>query len=480
MSRSRVKTNVLNSGFTDPDIFYKNRQYLKQIEAKGNGQFSLPKNYFYDFIIKYIEAYKNLSKSDIPIEIRRENVQKSREQISAIDKIHANNVLLNEMPILSILLHGTFMNSKDFRLNWNKDGTKQKSKWLDSTELKVDVIYISNPVLGDITYFMTSVEKEEYDKIILNLKYTSFLNKTLQKKQIDSVGQRLRDFHTNLFEERIKGYEKEKEDIEKKEKQVESYSKMEKKLLAAGAKIPADMEEFNNKRKEEIEISKKKFEPYEKSIPDYKRFIDNKRNKFQVYYFKKGFKINKLLVQDTLPFPQGIFDVDNNEFFFEYRIDEYTKKGDTFRSGNIVYVSMDKFINYYYDYCLDIKPKTIIVIDNSCGGFEDNHQLPNKETANKMRKKYTNTQSREKRSFNRSKLSLDKKHKSLSLNKTVKYFSFKRSNPLTNEEITNIQQSERQKQKEIKNELDIQAELNKVKVRSKSHESKKSHQKSHE
>jgi hypothetical protein len=69
-------------------------------------------------------------------------------------------------------------------------------------------------------------------------------------------------------------------------------------LLAAGMQIPDFMIEHNNKRKKDIEHYYKYIEQHTKSIIDYKRFIVNKRNHFQVYYFKKGFKINKLLVPD--------------------------------------------------------------------------------------------------------------------------------------------------------------------------------------
>jgi hypothetical protein len=182
----------------------------------------------------------------------------------------------------------------------------------------------------------------------------------------------------------------------------------------------------------------------------------------EFYYrdFKKGFKINKRLVRDSLPFPQGIFDIDNNNFFIDY-IKEERKEGNIIRQGDNIHISMDKFINYYYDNCLDVKPKSIIVIDNSCGGFEKNYKRANKETSNKMRKIYTNTQSRAKRSLNRSKSTFDKKYKSfsLNLNKTVKHIvPLKRSKPLTNQEITNIQQKQRGM-----NEVEIQNELNKSK-----------------
>lgn len=84
-----------------------------------------------------------------------------------------------------------------------------------------------------------------------------------------------------------------------------------------------------------------------------------------------------------------------------------------------------------------------------------------------MKAAILNTQSRAKRSLNRSKLRLDKKYSSFSLNKSRKSIvPLKRSKPLTNEEIINIQESERQKQKGIKNELEIQEELNKMKVKS--------------
>jgi len=484
ISRSRFLRQ--NSGLNedelkqlDPDIFYSTRKYLKEIEEKGQTleqyRIPLPKNYFYNFIKKYIEENKKLSNSEIPLEIRRENVKKSIDMISRIDKIFADNTLLNERPILSIMLHGEFMNSRDFKMNWI-DSTKQQSKWMESTPLKVDVIYISNAVLGDITYFMNVDEKDEYTKIIIDLKYTSFLNKTLQKKQIDVVTERLRVFYNKIFENRIQRYEKEKHEIEKLEQDVERYVIMEKKLLTAGVKPPGDMEEYNNQRKQQIENYKNQAEtPEMKAMKDYKRIVHNKRNKFQVYYLKKGFKINKVLVQDKTPVPQGIFDSDDNEFFFEYRIDEHTKKQDTFRIGNDVYVSMDKFINYYYDYCMERKPKSIIIIDNSCGVFKDNHKYANKETANKMRKIFTNKQSTAKRSLNRSKMSLGKKHKSFSLNmnKPVKHIaSLKRSTPLTNKEITNIQQDERQRQQKIMNDVEIQKELNKMKVKSHSRRSR--------
>uniref|UniRef100_A0A6C0D1U0 Uncharacterized protein n=1 Tax=viral metagenome TaxID=1070528 RepID=A0A6C0D1U0_9ZZZZ len=479
-SRSRFVT--LNSGLNkteilhlDPYIFYRNRQYLKEIEVTGvviNGhKVRLPPNYFYEFIVKYIEAYKKLSKSDIPIEIRRENVKKAREIVSYMDKIYANNALLNERPILSIMLHGTFLNSRDLKLNWHEEGLKERFKITTSAPLKVDVIYISNPVLNDLSYFMDSSEKEEYDKIINDLKYSSFLNEILQKKQIDTVTQRLREFHTDLFEKRIKMYEKKKEETQKKEADVEHFLKSEQKLLAAGMQVPEFMIESNNKRKKDIEYYYKYQETYVNSIIDYKRFISNKRNKFQVYYFKKGFKINKLLVPDDLPYPQGIFDLDQHNYLFDYRLDDRVENSEIFRRGKSLYISLDKFINYYYDYCLKIKPNNIIIIDNSCGGFEKNHKHANKETADKMRKVFTNTQSRAKRSLNRSKMSLGKPHKSfsLNLNKPVKHIiPLKRSNPLTNEEITNIQQSERQKQQQIMNDVEIKKELNKMVVRSRS------------
>jgi hypothetical protein len=459
----------------DPYIFYRNRQHLKEIEAKGNEiqgrRISLPKNYFYDFIKNYVEEYKKLSKSDIPVETRRENVKKARDIISAIDTTYANNALLNERPILSIMLHGTFLNSTDLKLNWHEEGLKERVKITTSAPLKVDVIYISNPVLNDLSYFMDSAEKEEYDKIIIDLKYSSFLNKTLQKKQIDTVTERLRVFHTALFERRIKDHEKKKEEIQKKEAAVEYFLKSEQKLLAAGMKVPEFMIEHNNQRKKDIEHYYKYIEQNTKSIIDYKRFILDKRNHFQVYYFEKGFKINKLLVPDDLPFPQGIFDVNNHNYLFDYRLDDRLENGEIFRRGKSIYISLDKFINYYYDYCLNIKPNNIIIIDNSCGGFEKKHKHANKETANKMRKIFTNKQSRAKRSLNRSKMSLGKPHRSfsLNLNKQVKHIiPLKRSNPLTNQEITNIQQGEREKQQQIMNEVEIKKELNKMVVQSRS------------
>jgi hypothetical protein len=322
---------------------------------------------------------------------------------------------------------------------------------------------------------MDSDEKEEYDKIIVDLKYSSFLNKTLQKKQIDTVTERLRVFHTALFERRIKDHEKKKEEIQKKEKEVEHFLKSEQKLLAAGMQVPEFMIENNNKRKKDIDHYYKYIEQHAKSFIDYKRFIVDKRNHFQVYYFEKGFKINKLLVPDDLPYPQGIFDLDNHNYLFDYRLDDRVENSEIFRRGKSLYISLDKFINYYYDYCLKIKPNNIIIIDNSCGGFEKNHKHANKETADKMRKVFTNTQSRAKRSLNRSKTSLGKPHKSLSLNlnKQVKHIiPLKRSKPLTNEEITNIQQSERQKQQQIMNEVEIKKELNKMVVQSRSHRSR--------
>lgn len=486
MSRSRFVT--LNSGLNkkeilhlDPYIFYRHRQYLKEIETNGaeiNGhKVRLPPNYFYEFIVKYIESFKKLSKTDIPVETRRDNVKKAREIVSYMDKTYANNALLNERPILSVMLHGSFMNSRDFKLNWHKDGSREKLK-PTGYSLKVDVIYITNPVLNNTTYFMNSFEKAEYDKIILDLKYSSFLNKTLQQKQIDMVTQQLRDFHTELFERRLKHHQIEKETIETKEGEIELFLKMKEKMSSLGKSMPADMEEFNNKRQKELEKMKKDFEPTIKLIKEYEKTIHNKRNKFQVFYLKKGFKLNKRLVMDNLPYPQGIFDLDNNNFFIDYIREERKETGDILRQGNNIHISMDKFINYYYDHCLVIKPENIIIIDNSCGGFEKNSKPVNKDTANKMRKVFTNKQSRAKRSLNSSKMSLGKTHKSfsLNLNKPVKHIiPLKRSNPLTNQEITNIQQSERQKQQGIMNQVEIQKELNKMKVRSRSHTRSTSH-----
>ena len=462
--RSRFVT--LNSGLNknellqlDPYIFYSNRHYLKEIEAKGNElkgrRYPLPNNYFYDFIKKYVEVYKQLSSSDIPIETRRENVKKIRDQISAIDKRYANNALLNERPILSVMLHGSFL---DRELNW-KDGSKSIAE-----PLKVDVIYISNPVLNNATYFMNSSEKKEYDTIILDLKYSSFLNKTLQQKQIDTVTQRLREFHTKIFEARIKSYDKQREEIKLEEEQIALFLRMKQKILSLGKTMPHDIEESNNKRQKELEFTKMHFEIHANLIKDFENAIHNKRNKFQVYYFKKGFKINKRLVKDNSPFPQGIFDVNNKNFFTDY-VKKNEKSNDIIIQGDNIFISMDKFINYYYDQ-LDIKPQNIIIIDNSCSGFEKNGKPANKETSNKMRKIITNTQSRAKRSLNRSKMTLGKPYRSLSLNKPVKYIPLNRSKPLTNQEITNIQQSERQRQQKIMNEVEIQKELNKMVIRS--------------
>jgi hypothetical protein len=200
-----------------------------------------------------------------------------------------------------------------------------------------------------------------------------------------------------------------------------------------------------------------------------------------VYYFKKGFKINKRLVKDASPIIEGIFDVNNKNFFTDY-VKEKKISDDVLIQGNNTIISIDKFINYYYDH-LDVKPNNIIIIDNSCGGFEKNYKDANKETANKMRKIFTNKQSRAKRSLNRSKMSLGKKHKSFSLNmnKPVKHIaSLKRSTPLTNKEITNIQQNERQRQQKKMNESEIQKELNKMKVKSHSQSRSRSNTHPHE
>ena len=490
-SRSRFVT--LNAGLNknellqlDPYIFYRNRQYLKKIETtdtliNGN-KVRLPPNYFYQFIIKYIEAYKKLSKSDIPIEIRRENVKKAREIVSYMDKTYANNALLNERPILSVMLHGTFMNSRDYKLNWHKDGLKEKVKMITSEPLKVDVIYISNAVLNDKTFFITSAsEREEYDEIILGLKYSSFLNETLQKKQIDTVTQKLREFYTKMLEARIKSYDKDIKDIELQEQQIALFSRMKQKFLSLGKTMPDNLEESNNKRIKDLAFTKMHFEIHANLIKDYENTIHNKRNKFQVYYFKKGFKINKRLVKDASPIIEGIFDVNNKNFFTDY-VKEKKISDDVLIQGNNTIISIDKFINYYYDH-LDVKPNNIIIIDNSCGGFEKNYKDANKETANKMRKIFTNKQSRAKRSLNRSKMSLGKKHKSFSLNmnKPVKHIaSLKRSTPLTNKEITNIQQNERQRQQKKMNESEIQKELNKMKVKSHSQSRSRSNTHPHE
>jgi hypothetical protein len=478
-SHARSRFVTLNSGLNknevlqlDPYIFYRHRQYLKEIEANGvkiNGnKVRLPPNYFYEFVTKYIEAYKKLSKSDIPLEIRRDNVKKAREIVSYMDKTYANNALLNERPILSIMLHGSFMNSRDYKLNWHKDGTKEKVKFATSTPLKVDVIYISNPVLNDKTFFIrTSAEREEYDEIVLGLKYSSFLNKTLQKKQIDTVTQKLRDFYTKMLEARIKSYDKDIQDIKVEEEQIALFSRMKQKFLSLGKTMPDNLEESNNKRIKDLAFTKMHFEIHANLIKDFENAIHNKRNKFQVYYFKKGFKINKRLVKDASPIVEGIFDVNNKNYFNNY-VQENRTSDDVIIQGHNITISIDKFINYYYDH-LDIKPNNIIIIDNSCGGFEKNNTHVNKETENKMRKVFTNTQSRAKRSLNRSKLSLGKPHRSfsLNLNKPVKHIiPLDRSKPLTNQEITNIQQSERERQQKIMNEVEIQKELNKMVVKS--------------
>jgi len=491
--RDRSRFVTLNTGLNknellqlDPYIFYSNRQYLKKIETtetsiNGN-KVRLPQNYFYQFIVKYIEAYKKLSKSDIPIEIRRENVKKAREIVSYMDKTYANNALLNERPILSIMLHGTFMNSRDYKLNWHKDGLKEKVKMITSEPLKVDVIYISNAVLNDKTFFITSAsEREEYDEIILGLKYSSFLNETLQKKQIDTVTQKLREFYTKILEARIKSYDKDIKDIELEEEQIALFSRMKQKILSLGKTMPDNLEESNNKRIKDLAFTKMHFEIHANLIKDYENTIHNKRNKFQVYYFKKGFKINKRLVKDTSPIVQGIFDVNNKNFFTDY-VKEKKISDDVLIQGNNTIISIDKFINYYYDN-LDVKPNNIIIIDNSCGGFEKNYKDANKETANKMRKVFTNKQSRAKRSLNRSKMSLGKRHKSFSLNmnKPVKHIaSLKRSTPLTNKEITIIQQNERQRQQKKMNESEIQKELNKMKVKNHSRSRSRSNTHPHE
>jgi hypothetical protein len=472
--KSRTRFVTLNSGLNandlkeyDPFIFYKNRHYLKEIESKGFGiGKQLAPNFFYNYIKKYIDAYKNLSNPQINLEFRRKEVNLARKHISLIDNKYANNKLLNEQPILSLILHGGYHGKKDFKLDWLSHLSRERYKPFVSTPLDVDVILISNAALGDLEFSMSSAEQKEFNKIILNLKYGSFLNKTLQQKQFDTVTQQLRDFQKVMFEKRII---EANEFIESKQKDVDMFIRL-KNIKRAKEKndsymFPEELEESNRKREEEIQTKKE-------HLKDFHKFLTNIRNKFQIYHLKKGKKINKYLTKDPGT-PQGIFELENNENLYDIYI-ENGKQKDIIRAKppgtklEKTYISLDKFVNYYYETFND-KPNSIIVIDHSCTQFTSHHSNP-KEPLNKMKQPILNTQSRERRSFNNPPRINSKKYKSLSINKSKKNMYFKRSIPLTNKEIIEVQN----KTKKNMNYLEIQKELNKMKVKSRSTRSSRS------
>lgn len=459
-TKNRSRYVTLNSGLNatelshlDPFIFYRRRQYLKQIEYDNK----LKDNFFYDYIKKYIEAYKNLSGGDKIQELRKDVIQ-ARNKIGSIDKIYAGNKLLNERPILSLFLHASYHDKKDFRVPWLQDHFREMFKPYEITPLKVDVILIANAALGDTEYIMTEQEKNEYNKIIINLKYTSFLNKTLQQKQIDSVTQELRNFQTRLFTERAVNC---REKIKSEEREVNLFLNIKEKIIKMGKVVPQEIEETNTKRQENIIKQTHNLKRYE-------RFIESMRNKFQVYYLKKGSTINKIIHKDPVN-TQGIFELENKTNLYNDFLTDAMKR-DYFKTPETTYVNLDRFINFYYDH-YSLKPKNIIIIDNTCSEFHSNGIKVNKDKIKKFK------QSREKRSFEKNNSHSknlhsnhlhSRKYKSLSLNTKSQTRNqsrkIKRSNPLTNEEIVDIQQ----KQKGIMNNIEIQEELNKMKVRSRS------------
>ena len=239
----------------------------------------------------------------------------------------------------------------------------------------------------------------EYNKIIERLKYSSLLNENTQRKQFDLVANELK-----------KNYEN---DLLYKISNQFMYIRLNKEEIKRIELKYLDKE--NQRYKTQLEICNKNIQISIKEIKEHRTVMKRMNQMFKVYRLDKGFTTNKLLQLELDNPSEGIFEInDKDDYLRKFTLDEKSlvtksKYGD---GEDMLNLSLDKFINYYYDK-LTIKPEKIIIIDNTCSYLH----LNNKPVSNKEIQQYERRfDPRPGRSFDISPI----KRNTRSLNRTIK------------------------------------------------------------
>jgi len=461
--------------------FYNKHKYLQEIEEKEG----IDVGYFYDSVHKYLTAYKNIfgrkERDNKPTNDKLYiKLKHSLYNLEELDRLYTDYALLQERPIISLFTHGSIYKNMNF-----KYGNTQ----FKTTPLEVDLIYICAPEIGFSQSGFSPFDRE-YKRIIEKFKYISLLNEVNEDKQIEIIAEELRKFCIKMHEKKIDNTRK---TIEQYEKSIQENNKIIDKIKNDIFKLDSKRdyaiklisrynEMIKDQEKSTLEI-KDLISKRKKAIQDFERKIKQFRETFRAYKIPKGVALNKLLTKNLSnengPVNKdeaelGVYAIQSRRDIFGSYAFASENIDKVYFSGKKVIVSLDLFINDYYQK-MKSKPEKMIIIDNSCsniyeGGDNYNKEITSQKEINEYKKRFKNANAST-RSFNRYLPKIEKSlRKQFNIPNSNKLsYTLKRSAPLNNNEITRIIENTRKvfkmrhpTQKHLKKKLtneEVQKEL---------------------